>query len=64
MTAWPDVSERVRNSTDDFVFVACDGIWDVMSNQEVVDFVRHRLSIHKDLTKLSGEILETSLAKV
>jgi protein phosphatase 2C family protein 2/3 len=33
VTAWPDVSERVRNSTDDFVFVACDGIWDCVSNE-------------------------------
>lgn len=26
--------------------LACDGIWDVMTNEEVVDFVRTRL-IHK-----------------
>ena len=29
VTANPDVSVRKRNSaTDNFVFVACDGIWD------------------------------------
>ena len=35
----------VRDLTDEheFIVVACDGIWDVLSNQEVVNFVRGRL---------------------
>ncbi len=64
VSAEPEITCIERHPEDEFLILACDGIWDVMSNQEVVDFVRHRLSIHKDLTKLSGEILETSLAKV
>ena len=32
VTADPDVTVRVRNAADDFVFVACDGIWDCVSN--------------------------------
>lgn len=36
MTAFPDVSVRMRNSADDFVFVACDGIWDCVSNEACV----------------------------
>lgn len=27
---------------DEFVVMACDGLWDVMTSQEVVDFVRQR----------------------
>lgn len=33
VTAYPDVSVRARNAADDFVFVACDGIWDCVSNE-------------------------------
>jgi serine/threonine protein phosphatase PrpC len=34
---------RVYLNRDAFVVLACDGIWDVMSNQQVVDFLGARL---------------------
>lgn len=44
VTAFPDV--EVRQITGDWLFVvlACDGIWDVLTNEEVVEFVLCRLS--------------------
>ena len=32
-----------RQADDEFAVIACDGIWDVMSSQEVVDKVREML---------------------
>ena len=30
---------------DEFVVLACDGIWDVMSNEEVIEFISSRMKI-------------------
>tara|TARA_B110000908_G_scaffold122496_1_gene143667 strand:+ start:1431 stop:2231 length:801 start_codon:yes stop_codon:yes gene_type:complete len=35
----PDVSKFTLNSHDKFVILACDGLWDVLSNQHVCNFV-------------------------
>jgi len=41
--ATPDVQCFMRETADEFFVVACDGVWDVMGSQDVVDFVRERL---------------------
>jgi len=43
ISAEPDVVTVERQPEDEFMVVACDGIWDVVSSQEGVDFVRKRL---------------------
>jgi protein phosphatase 1G len=49
----PDVKQLTINpETDPFMILACDGIWNSMSSQEVVDFVRERLE--KKPEKLSS----------
>lgn len=41
--ATPDVEVFPRQADDEFLIIACDGVWDVMGSQDVVDFVRERL---------------------
>lgn len=41
----PDVySRRLHPEEDEFIVLCCDGVWDVMTNQEVISFIRLRLS--------------------
>jgi len=40
VTAHPDIKVSERTPQDEFLLMACDGVWDVMSNDEVCAFVR------------------------
>ena len=35
----PDVKSHTLGPEDEFLIVACDGIWDVLSSQQAVDIV-------------------------
>jgi len=43
VVATPDLTVFEVQDGDEFLVLACDGIWDVLSNQEAVDFVRKRI---------------------
>ncbi|XP_021467852.1 protein phosphatase, Mg2+/Mn2+ dependent, 1Ab isoform X1 [Oncorhynchus mykiss] len=60
----PEVYEIERSEAEDeFVVLACDGIWDVMANEELCDFVRLRLEVTEDLERVCNEIVDTCLYK-
>ncbi|KAM9773411.1 protein phosphatase 1bb isoform X1 [Syngnathus typhle] len=56
------VLERAAQG-DEFVVLACDGIWDVMSNEELCEFVRSRLLVCEDLEKVCNSVVDTCLHK-
>ncbi|CAE7592744.1 unnamed protein product [Symbiodinium natans] len=43
VTASPDVRVVARQPQDEFMLLACDGVWDVLSSQAAVDFLRKEL---------------------
>ncbi|KAL7889182.1 hypothetical protein AOLI_G00014400 [Acnodon oligacanthus] len=60
----PEVYAIERSDTEDeFIVLACDGIWDVMANEELCDFVRSRLEVTDDLERVCNEIVDTCLYK-
>lgn len=47
VTHIPDIFNYQLSTKDEFIVMACDGVWDVLGNEEVVNFVRdHRTNNH------------------
>ncbi|XP_037923415.1 probable protein phosphatase CG10417 [Hermetia illucens] len=43
ISALPDIRKLIISPADEFMILACDGIWNYMSSDEVVEFVKKRL---------------------
>lgn len=62
ISACPDVVTREISCDWQFVVLACDGIWDVLSNQEVADFVVARLAKGLQPEVICEELMTRCLA--
>nr|CAD7443367.1 unnamed protein product [Timema bartmani]CAD7452826.1 unnamed protein product [Timema tahoe]CAD7593748.1 unnamed protein product [Timema genevievae] len=60
----PEVSVMDRDEErDEFLVLACDGVWDVMSNDDLCNFVRSRLVLTDDLECIANQVIDTCLYK-
>jgi len=63
VTALPDIrTHELDLEKDQFFFIACDGIWNSMSSQEVVDFINERMKQNKPLKIICEELFNACLA--
>lgn len=52
----PDIQTLKLTPEDSFMVIACDGIWNSMSSQQVCDFVNERLDSHEKLSTIAEEV--------
>jgi protein phosphatase 1G len=49
ISALPDIKKLQITADDEFMVLACDGIWNFMTSDEVVAFVKKQLEMDKTL---------------
>ncbi|KAL8825875.1 MAG: hypothetical protein Q9191_004144 [Dirinaria sp. TL-2023a] len=62
VTAFPDVVAHTITNDDEFLVIACDGIWDCQSSQAVVEFVRRGIAARQELSKICENMMDNCLA--
>jgi len=54
----PEIRERTLTTDDEFLIIACDGVWDVLDNQTAVNIVKqHQTDLNKAADVLKNEAL-------
>ncbi|KAF2313034.1 hypothetical protein GH714_008823 [Hevea brasiliensis] len=62
VTANPDINTVELCDDDEFIVLACDGIWDCLSSQQLVDFIHEQLRTESKLSVLCNRVLDRCLA--
>ncbi|KAG7359177.1 protein phosphatase 2C [Nitzschia inconspicua] len=57
ITAEPDIMQVALLPGDEFIILGCDGIWDCLSNESAVEYVRERID-DKSPTEIGKEMLD------
>lgn len=61
----PEIFVRERDdSLDEFLVLACDGIWDVMTNEDLCQYIHSRLLLTDNLQEVTSQVVDTCLYKV
>ncbi|KAI0066068.1 PP2C-domain-containing protein [Artomyces pyxidatus] len=62
MTADPEIKVHDITDEDEFLVLACDGIWDCLSSQQVVNVVRRAVATGSALDKICEDLCDLCLA--
>ncbi|EYU41187.1 hypothetical protein ABFS82_03G004900 [Erythranthe guttata] len=63
LTSEPELQETILTEDDEFLIIACDGLWEVMSSQCAVSIARKELMRHNDPEKCSEELVREALKR-
>lgn len=63
VTSAPEVrSTQINRDRDEFAVIACDGIWDVLNSDQVVEFVRPKIQQRMPLSQIAGLLMDKCLS--
>ena len=63
ITAEPDLTVTQIRADDEFIVLGCDGIWDCLTSQQCVDFVRERLQRGLSNRKIVEEVFDHCISE-
>ncbi|WWD18203.1 hypothetical protein CI109_102653 [Kwoniella shandongensis] len=62
VTADPEIITHKLDGEEEFLVLACDGIWDCLSSQQVIDFTRRAIANGDSLSKICEDMMVKCLA--
>ncbi|KAG8883085.1 Protein phosphatase 2C 2 [Tulasnella sp. 332] len=62
VTSDPEITVHQPTEDDEFVVLACDGIWDCLTSQQVIDICRREIANKKELKEIAEIVIEKCLA--
>ena len=62
VTADPEIISHKCDGEEEFLVLACDGIWDCLTSQQVIDFVRRAIANGDSLPKICEDMMHKCLA--
>jgi protein phosphatase 1B len=64
ISAEPDIYIHERSNKDEFIVLASDGIWDVINNQEIQQYINYRLKMTQNLAEICKDIINICIERV
>jgi hypothetical protein len=62
VTCNPEIRKFTLEEADEFIILACDGIWDVVSSQEGVDLIAGKMKEGKELKEILSDLFDHCLS--
>lgn len=60
--ALPDITRRDLTKEDEFLLMGCDGIWEMVPGQEMLDFINSKLKEKSNPKQIMSQLLEKIIA--
>lgn len=60
--AYPDITYEILRSND-FLVICCDGIFEALNNNEVIEFISNALKNTNDLALIASQLIDKSLER-